>query len=79
MGERLQQMLTDILSRTSLGGNHPEAVARSLQKERTRIPIEDIVEDMRNKYIRIMPLADLQGSRGRIGFRGLLYVHRSRT
>jgi polysaccharide biosynthesis transport protein len=56
MGERLQQMQTDILSRTSLAEIIQKPSLDLYKKDRTRIPMEDIVQDMRNKYIRITPL-----------------------
>jgi polysaccharide chain length determinant protein (PEP-CTERM system associated) len=64
MGERLQQMQTDILSRTSLSEIIQKPSLDLYKKERTRIPLEDIVQDMRNKAIKIMPLTDPQASRG---------------
>jgi hypothetical protein len=35
------------------------------KKERQKLPMEDIVQEMRNKYIRIQPLADSGGGGGR--------------
>jgi polysaccharide chain length determinant protein (PEP-CTERM system associated) len=65
MGERLQQMQTDILSRTSLAEIIQKPSLDLYKKERTRIPMEDIVQEMRNKYIKITPLADAQGRSGK--------------
>ncbi len=65
MGERLQQMQTDILSRTSLLEIIQKPSLDLYKRERTRLPMEDIVQDMRNKAIHIVPLADPQGGRGR--------------
>jgi len=66
MGDRLQQMQTDILSRTSLAEIIQKPSLDLYKKERTRMPMEDIVQDMRNKSIKIVPLADPQGNaRGR--------------
>jgi len=51
MGERLQEMQTEILSRSSLS----DLILRLdlYKKERTQIPIDDIVQDMRSKSIRV--------------------------
>src|SRR5215469_13064642 len=51
MGDRLQQMQTDILSRTSLAEIIQKPSLDLYKKERTRVPMEDIVQEMRNKYI----------------------------
>jgi polysaccharide biosynthesis transport protein len=61
MADRLTQMETDILSRTSLAEIIQKPSLDLYKRERTRMPMEDIVQDMRNKYIRITPLNDLQG------------------
>lgn len=65
MANRLQQMQTDILSRTSLAEIIQKPSLDLYKKERTRLPMEDIVQDMRNKYIHITPLADVQGGGNR--------------
>jgi polysaccharide chain length determinant protein (PEP-CTERM system associated) len=53
MAERLNQMQQEILSRTSL----QELILRPsldlYKRERQRLPLEDIIQDMRNKYIQI--------------------------
>lgn len=51
MGERLQEMQTEILSRSSLSDLivHLDLY----KKQRTQMPIDDIVQDMRNKAIRV--------------------------
>src|ERR1019366_1838337 len=51
MGERLQEMQTEILSRSSLSDLivHLDLY----KKERTQKPVEDIVQDMRNRAIRV--------------------------
>jgi len=58
MADRLQQMQTDILSRTSLIEIIQKPSLDLYKKDRARIPMEDIVQDMRNKYIRITPVVD---------------------
>ncbi len=65
MADRLQQMQTDILSRTSLAEVIQKPSLDLYKKERNKLPMEDIVQDMRNKYIRITPLADTTSSAGR--------------
>jgi polysaccharide chain length determinant protein (PEP-CTERM system associated) len=62
MSDRLQQMQTDILSRTSLAEIIQKPSLDLYKKERTRMPMEDIVQDMRNKYIKIQPLIDPQAN-----------------
>lgn len=64
MANRLQQMQTDILSRTSLAEIIQKPSLDLYKKQRTRLPMEDIVQDMRNKSIRITPLSDA-GASGR--------------
>jgi len=64
MANRLQQMETDILSRTSLAEIIQKPSLDLYKKERTRLPMEDVVQDMRNKSIHIMPLTDLPTSGG---------------
>ena len=53
VAERLNQMQQEILSRTSL----QEIILRPsldlYRRERQRLPLEDIIQDMRNKYIKI--------------------------
>jgi polysaccharide chain length determinant protein (PEP-CTERM system associated) len=53
MGMRLQEMETEILSRSSLSDLivHLDLY----KKERTQKPLEDIVQDMRNKAIQVKP------------------------
>jgi polysaccharide biosynthesis transport protein len=58
MAIRLQQMETDILSRTSLAEIIQKPSLDLYKKERAKLPMEDIVQDMKNKYIKITPLAD---------------------
>jgi uncharacterized protein involved in exopolysaccharide biosynthesis len=58
MGERLQQMQTEILSRGSLSEIIQKPSLDLYKKERQKLPMEDIVQEMKNKYIRLVPLAD---------------------
>jgi len=62
MANRLQQMQTEILSRTSLAEIIQKPSLDLYKKERAKLPLEDIVQEMRNKYIRITPMTD--GSSG---------------
>lgn len=55
MTERLQQMQQEILSRTSLQELIQRPALDLYKRERQRLPLEDIIQDMRNKYIRIVP------------------------
>jgi polysaccharide chain length determinant protein (PEP-CTERM system associated) len=64
MADRLQQMQTDILSRTSLAEIIQKPSLDLYKKDRAKLPMEDIVQDMRNKYIRITPLTDSQSPGG---------------
>lgn len=65
MADRLQQMETDILSRTSLAEIIQKPSLDLYKKERARLPMEDIVQDMRNKSIRITPITDMPTTGGR--------------
>jgi len=53
MAERLNQMQQEILSRTSLQELIQRPALDLYKRERQRLPLEDIIQDMRNKYIRI--------------------------
>lgn len=53
MGERLQQMEQEILSRSSLNELIMRPSLDLYKKERQERPVEDIIQDMRNKYIQI--------------------------
>jgi uncharacterized protein involved in exopolysaccharide biosynthesis len=64
MADRLQQMQTDILSRTSLAEIIQKPSLDLYKKDRAKLPMEDIVQDMRNRYIRITPLADSAATGG---------------
>jgi polysaccharide chain length determinant protein (PEP-CTERM system associated) len=65
MADRLQQMQTDILSRGSLSEIIQKPSLDLYKKERNKLPMEDIVQDMKSRYIRITPLADASTSGGR--------------
>ena len=53
MTERLNQMQQEILSRTSLQEIIQRPSLDLYKRERQRLPLEDIIQDMRNKYIKI--------------------------
>ena len=53
MAERLNQMQQEILSRTSLQEIIQRPSLDLYRRERLRLPLEDIIQDMRNKYIKI--------------------------
>jgi polysaccharide chain length determinant protein (PEP-CTERM system associated) len=53
MMERLNQMQQEILSRNSLQELIQRPSLDLYKRERQRLPLEDIIQDMRNKYIRI--------------------------
>jgi succinoglycan biosynthesis transport protein ExoP len=65
MTERLNQMEQEILSRGQLAALIQQPALDLYKKERSQKPIEDIVQDMRNKYIQIrmlgVPGADMGG------------------
>jgi polysaccharide chain length determinant protein (PEP-CTERM system associated) len=65
MQQRLQQMQQEILSRGSLSELVQRASFDLYHKERLRYPLEDIIQDMRNKSIKIQSV-DLAGSGGRM-------------
>jgi succinoglycan biosynthesis transport protein ExoP len=62
MAERLQQMETDILSRGSLSELIQKPSLDLYKKERQRVPMEDIVQDMKNRRIQIIPVSDPNGT-----------------
>ena len=62
MQERLQQMETDILSRGSLEEIIQKPSLDLYKKERNRLPLEDIVQEMKNKRIQIIPVNDPNGA-----------------
>jgi uncharacterized protein involved in exopolysaccharide biosynthesis len=53
MAERLNQLQQEILSRTSLQELIQRPSLDLYKRERQRLPLEDIIQDMRNKYIQI--------------------------
>jgi len=53
MAERLNSMQQEILSRGSLQELIQRPSMDLYKRERQRLPLEDIIQDMRNKYIRI--------------------------
>jgi uncharacterized protein involved in exopolysaccharide biosynthesis len=61
MADRLQQMQTEILSRGSLSEIIQKPSLDLYKKDRAKLPMEDVVQEMRNKYIRISPIADASG------------------
>jgi succinoglycan biosynthesis transport protein ExoP len=63
MAERLQQMEQEILSRTSLSEIIQKPSLNLYKKERARLPLEDIIQDMKNKAIKIQML-DVPGAGG---------------
>jgi polysaccharide chain length determinant protein (PEP-CTERM system associated) len=63
MAERLTQMQQEILSRTSLAEMIQRPALNLYLKDRQHMPMEDIIEQMRNKDIKISMLdGSLQGS-----------------
>jgi len=58
MAERLQQMETDILSRGSLAEIIQKPSLDLYKKDRQRLPLEDVVQEMKNKHISIAPIND---------------------
>lgn len=63
IAERLQQMETEILSRTSLAEIIQKPSLNLYARERQSLPMEDIVQRMRNKDIHIAPLTNAGGGR----------------
>jgi len=70
MAERLEQMRQEILSRTSLQELIQRPSLDLYKRERQRLPLEDIIQDMRNKYIQIK-MMDTPTSTGGTGERRL--------
>src|SRR4051812_37796039 len=64
MQARLQQMQQQILSRGSLSELIQRPALDLYRKERAKYPMEDIVQDMRTKAIRIQ-MVDVQTGQGR--------------
>ena len=63
MAERLNQMQQEILSRGSLQEMITRPSLDLYKRERQRLPLEDIIQDMRNKYIQIK-MMDMPNSTG---------------
>jgi succinoglycan biosynthesis transport protein ExoP len=63
MAERLQQMETEILSRTSLAEIIQKPSLNLYERDRQRIPMEDLVQKMRNKDVRISSMTNAGGGR----------------
>jgi polysaccharide chain length determinant protein (PEP-CTERM system associated) len=61
MAERLNQMQQEILSRTSLQEIIQRPSLDLYKRERQRLPLEDIIQDMRNKYIKIQMMETPSG------------------
>jgi polysaccharide chain length determinant protein (PEP-CTERM system associated) len=70
MAERINQMEQEILSRTSLQELILKPSLDLYKRERQRLPLEDIIQDMRNKYIQIK-MMDTPASTGGGGERRL--------
>jgi succinoglycan biosynthesis transport protein ExoP len=66
MQQRLQQMQQEILSRGSLSELIQRPSLDLYRKERQRYPMEDIIQDMRNKSIKIQTVEVAGGGGGRI-------------
>lgn len=61
MADRIGQMETEILSRSSLAQVIQKPSLNLYERRRLRDPMEDIVQDMRNKSIKIQVLSDPTG------------------
>ena len=66
MGERLEQMKTEILSRTSLAEIIQKPSLNLYERERQRLPMEDVIQKMLNKDIRISPITSVNMERNRV-------------
>ncbi len=66
MGERLEQMKTEILSRTSLAEIIQKPSLNLYERERQRLPMEDVIQRMLNKDIRISPVTSVNMERNRV-------------
>jgi polysaccharide biosynthesis transport protein len=56
ISERLQQMQTEILSRNVLTDIITKPSLDLYKRDRSRIPMEDIIQEMKNRYIRLTPI-----------------------
>lgn len=63
MAERLQQMETDIESRTTLSEIIQKPTLNLYPKERARLPLEDVIQNMKNKDLKIGPYNNPTGDR----------------
>src|SRR6516225_4362243 len=64
--QRLQSMQQEILSRNSLAELIQRPALDLYRKERQRYPLEDVIQEMRNRAIRIQPLEVAAGGQGRV-------------
>ena len=62
MAERINQLQQEILSRTSLQELIQRPSLDLYKRERQRLPLEDVIQDMRNKYIQIRMIETPTGS-----------------
>lgn len=67
MQDRINQMETEILSRTSLSEIINKPSLDLYKKEKAHRPLEDIIEDMKNKYITIR-MVEMPGAQGQSRF-----------
>lgn len=63
MAERLQQMQSDIVSRTTLSEIVQKSTLNLYPKERSRIPLEDVIQNMKNRDLKIAPYNNPSGDR----------------
>jgi len=63
MNERIQQMETDIESRTTLSEIIQKPALNLYPKERARMPLEDVIQNMKNKDLKIAPYNNSTGDR----------------
>src|SRR5215813_13157346 len=66
LNQRLQAMQQDILSRASLSELIQRPSLDLYRKERQRYPLEDIIQDMRTRAIKIQPVEVSAGGQGRV-------------
>jgi len=64
MTQRLEAMETEILSRSTLQEIIQKPALDLYKKERARLPIEDIVQNMKSKAINIIPYTDISTGPG---------------
>jgi polysaccharide chain length determinant protein (PEP-CTERM system associated) len=64
--QRLQSMQQEILSRNSLAELIQRPSLDLYRKERQRYPLEDIIQDMRTRAIKIQPVEVSAGGQGRV-------------